>query len=67
MNKSCSNCKWCMRDFSTDTIDCNLPYKLEKELNPEWVHQESEDYFSPCEDYCTVWEEDIDPDPDYPF
>ena len=60
MNKSCSNCRWCMRDFSTDTIDCNLPYKLEKELNPEWIHQENEDY-------CTAWKEDTEPDPDYPF
>lgn len=53
----CSNCKYCICDWSTNTIECGLPYDLEKKA--EWVRQESEAYFNPSNDYCTEWRSDI--------
>lgn len=55
MDKCCLNCKYCFRDPSVDDIECGIP-----DAEGEWVHRESEWYYSPANDYCTLWEEEIE-------
>lgn len=49
--KCCMNCKYCIIDFSVDSIECAHD-------DGEWVYQESERWYNPYTDYCTEYKEE---------